>query len=105
MTNINSIVMSRVRTSHALRPFVSTASLGVVLMVVSVYAVSREVWVDMVLRNMPSITDVSAFVHFFTSAFLNTGFVVQAFSVLAFVSALFLVRESLRALSFSFSRA
>jgi predicted exporter len=94
------IVMSRVHAVHAMRPFVSTSALCVVLALVSVYAVSRAVWVEMVLRNMPDITNVSAVVSFFTYAFLHTGFVVQAFSVLALVSAFFLIRESLRSLVF-----
>ncbi len=92
------IVMSRVHAVHAMRPFVSTIALCVVLALVSVYAVSRAVWVEMVLRNMPDITNISALANFFTHAFLHTGFVVQAFSVLAFASALFLVRESLKLL-------
>jgi len=100
MTTTKTIVMSRVHAIHFMRPFVSTSALSVVLVFVSIYAVSREVWVDMVLRNMPSPADIGAFVNFFTYAFIHTGFIVQAFSVLAFASALFLVRESLRSLSF-----
>lgn len=96
MTTTKAIVMSRVRAVHALRPFVSTGALCVLLVAVSVYAVSREVWVDMVFHNMPSVTDLGALANFFTFAFLHTGVVVQAFSVLALVSALFLIRESIR---------
>lgn len=99
MTNTKNIVMSRVRAIHTMRPFVSTSALCVVLALVSVYAVSRAVWVEMVLRNMPDITNVSAVVSFFTYAFLHTGFLVQAFSVLALISAFFLIRESFKLLT------
>lgn len=106
MTTTKAIVMSRVRTIHAMRPFVSTGALAFVLVLVSVYAVSREVWVEMVFRNMPDITNVVAVTNFFAQAFLNTGMVVQALSVVAMVATLFLVRESIKALSFlSLSRA
>jgi hypothetical protein len=81
-----------------MRPFVSTGALSVVLVVVSLYAISREVWVEMVFRNMPSVTDVAAFTNFFVSAFLHTGLLVQAFSVLALLSAAFLVKEGLKSL-------
>jgi hypothetical protein len=100
MTNTKNIVMSRVRVIHTMRPFVSTSALCAVLALVSAYAVSRVVWVEMVLRNMPDITNVSALVNFFTHAFVHTGFVVQAFSVLAFISVFFLIRESFRSLVF-----
>lgn len=98
MTTTKSIVMSRVRAIHRMRPFVSTGALCFALVIVSVYAISREVWVEMVFRNMPSVTDAAALANFFAHAFLHTGLLVQAFSVLALLSAAFLVRESLRAL-------
>lgn len=100
------IVMSRVRAINFMRPFVSTGALSVALIVVSVYAVSREVWVEMILRNMPRITDVGAVMNFFTYAFLHTGLLVQAFSVVALVSAFFLIRESFKSItSFAIVRA
>ncbi len=100
-TRTKHIVMSRVRTIALLRPFVSTSALCVLLGIVSVYAVSREVWVEMVLRNMPSPADVSGFVHFFTYAFLHTGLLVQVFSVVLFVTAVLFLREAGKVL-FSF---
>lgn len=100
------VVMSRVRAVHAMRPFVSLSAMCIVLAAVSIYAVSREVWVEMVLRNMPDATNVLAVANFFAHAFVHTGLIVQAFSVVAFVSALFLIRESLRSLAiFAPSRA
>ena len=106
MSNTKAIVMSRVRAVHFMRPFVSTGALCVVLAGVSVYAVSREVWVAMVLRNMPDVTDIAALANFFVHAFIHTGLAVQAFSVLALICTALLVRESIRSLAFfSLSRA
>lgn len=97
MTNTKHIVMSRVRAIHALRPFVSTGMLYFALIVASAYAISREVWVEMVLRNMPDVTNFGALLNFFTHAFLHTGVLVQTFSIVALASAFFLVREFFRA--------
>jgi hypothetical protein len=102
MSNTKAIVMSRVRAIHFMRPLVSTQALCAVLAIVSVYAVSREVWVEMVLRNMPEVTNVVAVANFFAHAFVHTGLIVQAFSVVAFASALWLVVEGGRSLSSSF---
>lgn len=79
------IVMKRVRRIHFMRPFVSTAALAALLALVSLYAISREVWVAMVFANMPSLADLAAVLRFFAAAFLHTSFLVQAFSVLALV--------------------
>lgn len=100
-SHTKAIVMSRVRAINFMRPFVSTGALSIVLIGVSVYAVSREIWVDMVLRNMPNLADIGAVANFFAHAFLHTGFIVQAFSVLALVATFFLVRESLKSLTVS----
>lgn len=99
MTNTKHIVMSRVRAIHRMRPFVSTSALCAVLALVSVYAVSREVWVEMVFRNMPNLADIGAVMNFFTYAFLHTGLAVQAFSSVALMSVFFLMREALKVLT------
>lgn len=93
MSTIKHNVMRRVRAIHFMRPFVSTGALASVLVFVSVYAISQEVWVAMVFANMPSVTDVAALARFFAAAFMNTTFVVQAFSVVAAASAIWLARE------------
>jgi hypothetical protein len=106
MTHLKNTVMLRVRTIALLRPLVSTSALCLALVFVSAYAVSREVWVDMVFRNMPSPADFGAFTNFFASAFIHTGFIVQAFCVLATVATVFLAREITKIVpAFSLSRA
>jgi hypothetical protein len=102
MTTTKSIVMSRVHTIHALRPFVSTAAFCVALVVVSVYAVSREVWVAMIVRNMPRLTDVVGLWNFFSYAFIHTGLLVQALSVVTVGASILLIQDSIKAFSLRF---
>lgn len=92
------IVMNRVRRIFLMQPFVSTGALCAVLVLVSLYAISREVWVAMVFANMPSVSNIGALTSFLISAFLNTSFLVQAFTILALSSALTLARETARTL-------
>lgn len=96
--NTKSIVMSRVRAVHAMRPLVSTAALCALLVVVSVYAISQKVWVGHIIANMPSVTDVSALTRFFAAAFLNTSYFVKAFSIVALGSGIWFAREIARML-------
>ncbi len=99
--NTKQIVMSRVRAIHAMRPFVSTSALCVALVLVSVYAVSQEIWVAQVIANMPSVTDVAALSKFFAVAFLNTSYIVKAFSIVAVGSVVWLAREIARSVPVS----
>lgn len=98
MSNLKQSVMMRVHAIRVMRPFVSTGALAAVLVLVSGYAISQEVWVAMVLANMPPIQDVAGVARFFASAFLNTSFAVQAFSVVAVGSVVWLAREAAQAL-------
>ena len=90
LNNIKTIVMGRVRAIHVLQMFLTTTALSVVAFAVSLWGVGREVWVSRVLQNEPaisfthlSLTNISAFVHFYISAFLDTRFVVQVLVVLS----------------------
>lgn len=98
MSNLKQSVMVRVHAIRLMRPFVSTGAMASVLVLVSAYAISREVWVAMVLANMPPVQDVAALTRFFASAFLNTSFIVQAFSVVALGSVVWLAREAASAI-------
>lgn len=98
-SQIKQNVMRRVHTIHAARPFTGGTALAVALLVVSLYAIGRMVFVAQVFRNMPAIEDVSAVFQFFLSAFLHTDFIVQVLSVLVFMSALWMVRDAFRSLA------
>lgn len=92
MTNIEKSVMRRVHTIHALRPFVSGGALSAVVAVLTLYGIGREVWVARVFENAPHAA--SALPQFYLSAFTNTDVVVQALSLLALVSVMYLARET-----------
>lgn len=98
-TNLQRNVVRRVRTIHALRPLTGSAAGAFVLLGISLYILGREVFVAQVLRNMPSISDLSAVLGFIEAAFFNTTFAVQALSVLAFMAGLWLIREIVRLLA------
>ncbi|HEX2792627.1 MAG TPA: hypothetical protein VHO23_02835 [Candidatus Paceibacterota bacterium] len=97
-STIHTTVMRRVHAVRALRPIVSGAALSSLVTLLALWGIGKEVWVAQVLKNMPRVTEVAAFVRFFVTAFLNTGFVVQALSVLAVAASLWLVRDALRSL-------
>lgn len=90
------IVMRRVRTAHAVRPFVSGGALALLALLVSFYGITREVWVARVFANMPRMADIAGVARFFAEAFLNTRSVVQILSVLALVAVVWLARETAR---------
>ncbi|HEY4489322.1 MAG TPA: hypothetical protein VJA87_02460 [Candidatus Paceibacterota bacterium] len=87
--------MRRVYFVHAVRPFVSNTAGAIVLLGFSMYLLGREVFVAQVLRNMPA-ADPAAILRFAEAAFLNTTFVVQALTIFAAISGLWLVRECAR---------
>lgn len=102
MTNsrIKSVVLQRARFVHSIRPLISDTLLVFVLMLISVYCISREVWVARVLENMPSPAHLAAFWRFVEAAFLNTSFAVQILSVLLVAGTIWVARsmaEKLRA--------
>jgi hypothetical protein len=76
-------VMTRVRTVHIARRVFSTTTFSVGVFILAMWGIGREVWVGRVLQNEPSFMNVSAFVHFYLSAFLDTRFIVQALSIVA----------------------
>ena len=88
MSNIQKNVMRRVRTVHAVRPWLRTRMLSLIAIVVGLVGIGHEVFVAQVIANMPSVTDVAALTRFFASALFNTEFAVQVMvglCVIAFV--------------------
>ncbi len=103
LNNIKTIVMGRVRAIHVFQMFLTTTALSVVAFVVSLWGVGREVWINRVIQNEPSISlvhlnlaDISAFVHFYISAFLDTRFVVQVLVVLSVMALAWFVYGAVR---------
>lgn len=96
-TNIEQVVMRRVRLIRILALVISTAALAVLTFIAALWGIGKEVWVARVFENGPQ--DFSGRVEYLWYAFTHTRLIVQTFSVLTFVSLLFLVREVTRFLS------
>lgn len=84
-TNIEKVVMRRVRTIAILRPFFSGAALALVVVVLALWGIGREVWVARVFSNGPQ--DFLGHSEYLFYAFTHTRLLVQAL-VLVSVSAL-----------------
>ncbi len=95
-SRIKSVVLRRARFIHTVRPLVSGTALALALVLVSVYSISREVWVARVIENMPSPANVAAFWRFIEVAFLNTSFAVQVLSVLLVAGTIWVARDVAR---------
>lgn len=82
-SEIKAIVMRRVHTIHLLQMLLSTTAFSIGVFVVALWGIGREVWVNRVLQNMPSLSNFSAVYRFYFSAFMDTRFIVQALSIVA----------------------
>ena len=98
-TNIEKNVMRRVHTIHILRPVFSGFTVCTLVLVVCIFAISREVWVARVLENMPHTNNVTDFSRFWLVAFDNTRLTVQALSLLTIAALAYLARETSRLVS------
>lgn len=101
-TNIERIVMRRVRLIRLLALIVSTATLAILTLTAALWGIGREVWVARILQNAP--TDFTSVPSFYVSAFIHTNFFIQVLTLLTLTSFIFLVREIARAVSSALSR-
>lgn len=102
-SNIERIVMRRVRLIRLLALIVSTATLAVLTFVAALWGIGREVWVARIIQNAP--TDFAGLAVFYFTAFTGTHLIVQVLTLLTLTSFIFLVREIVRALSSLLSRS
>ena len=96
-SNIEHIVMRRVRIIRILALIISTATLAVLTTIAGLWGIGKEVWVAQVLQNDPD--DIFELPWFYLGAFWHTSIVVQILIILTFVSFIFLVREFVRFLA------
>ena len=104
-SNIELVVMRRIRLIRILTLIISTVTLAVLAGVAALWGIGREVWVAHVFQNMPRVTDVNQFITFWLAAFTNTSFLVQMLVVFTALSFLFLIRELVRFIASFFSPA
>jgi hypothetical protein len=97
MSDIESVVMRRVRTVHSMRPFVSGAGVAALVVLFALWGIGREVWVAKVFENAPH-QDLIAAGRFFLSAVMGTRLIVQALIAAALAATIYLARETARLL-------
>ena len=93
-SNIERVVMRRVRLIRILVLVISTAMLAVLTFVAALWGIGREVWVARVFQNGPQ--DFIGRAGYFWYAFLHTRTIVQALTLLTLGCFFFLVREMVR---------
>jgi hypothetical protein len=102
---IHKNVMRRVRTIHAVRPLLSATALSTLLLLGTLWGIGTQVWVARVFQNMPSLADLGGLARFVLAAFLNTELLVQAFTIVALLAAIWLVRDGMRSLRYTLRAA
>ncbi|MEK7602598.1 MAG: hypothetical protein AAB472_03900 [Patescibacteria group bacterium] len=96
-THLSSVVMRRVHTIHAIRPVFSMTSVAALVLILSLWALGREVWISQVLTNFSGVATSPAHVlAFLESAFVNTRFIVQALTIVAGGALVYTLREVTR---------
>lgn len=95
-TDIERVVMRRVRLIRILRLIISTAVLAVITSVAALWGIGREVWVARIFENAPlNIQDLP---NFYLAAFLHTHLIVQVLTLLTLASLVYLIVEVARLL-------
>lgn len=93
-SNIELVVMRRVRLIRILKLVISTAVLAVLTFGAALWGIGKEVWVARIFENAPiAISDLP---NFYFAAFLHTNLIVQALIILTLASLIFLMREIVR---------
>jgi len=95
-TNIERIVMRRVRIIRILGLIISTGVFAGLALVATLWGIGREVWVARVFENAPH--DFISLLRFYVDAFLNTRVLVQTLVLATLASLTFLAREIIRLL-------
>jgi hypothetical protein len=91
-------VMQRVRFIHFMRKIFSPLLIESALMVAALFVSQYWVSFDHVLSNMRSVgmsLSIRAYLNYIFAAFVKTDLIVQTLLVIAFISALLIVRNNL----------
>lgn len=94
---IERAVMRRIRLIRILGLVISTGVLAILTLVLALWGIGKEVWVERVFQNASA--DIMNLPNFFISAFGNTRLVVQILAILTFASFIYLARATARAIS------
>ncbi len=96
-SSIERAVMRRIHIIRILGLVISTATLAIITLVLALWGIGKEVWVERVFQNAPK--DFVNIPNFLVSAFGNTRLVVQILAILTFTSFIYLARATARAIS------
>ncbi len=99
-TNVEKIVMRRVRRISLLRILISGGIFALALALLALYGIGREVWVAMIFRNGPQ--DFFGHTLYLVYAFEHTRLVVQGLILVCLISLIYLAREIARLLTQNF---
>ena len=102
-SNIERAVMRRIHLIRILGLVISTGMLAILTLVLALWGIGKEVWVERVFQNAPA--DIMNLPNFFISAFGQTRLIVQILAVLTFASFIYLARATLRSISSMFVKA
>jgi hypothetical protein len=97
-TNIKRTVMRRVYTLFVLRHLTSEKVLGAFLVAVSLFMLSRFVFVAEVVKNILALNGVESFFVYVVDAVVSTDVAVQVTLLLITFGSVLMVRDSLRIL-------
>lgn len=101
-TNIERIVMRRVRAIRVLRMVFSSATASCLILFAALYGIGREVWVAQVFANAP--TDAIGHARYMLYALEHTRLTVQVLTLLTATSLVYLARETARLTTTVFTR-
>lgn len=94
-SDIERIVMRRVRVIRLLRPLLSTSALASLVFVAALWGIGREVWVARVIADAPH-QGLLPLGYFYLTAFERTRLAVQALTITTLVSLIYLARVTAR---------
>ena len=95
-TQFKSETMRRIYTLFFLKKLSGRIAIKSYVLLVLIYLQSKLIFVQAVLHNMPSITDIPALYNFYTYAFLNTKILVQVTIIVALTTVVFMLRDFFR---------
>lgn len=97
---IERAVMRRIHLIRILGLVISTGALAILTLVLALWGIGKEVWVERVFQNAPR--DFVNLPNFLISAFGHTRLIVQVLALLTFASFVYLARATIRAISSAF---
>ncbi len=92
VSNIEAVVMRRVKRIRVLRAVFSGTTLAALVFVAALWGIGREVWVAKVFENGPQTFVGHAF--YLVYAFEHTRFVVQALTLATVGALVYLARDT-----------